>query len=145
MTYEEFIKKTKLIEDFFDKEYNYAQKEIMYEELKHYSAEKYEKAIHFICKTSRYKPILSEIIEAMQRSTNYSNIEREKCECKACKGTGYIIYHKKINDCDYQFVSLCNCKNAEGLEYDGTKIADKEHKSKYYIEKAENIFLNKTF
>lgn len=142
MTYDEFIQKTKIAEDFYDKEYNYTQKQLMFDELKYYDADKYEKAIRLICKNNRYKPTLSEILEAMQRTTNY-NTERESYDCKACHGTGYILYHKKINDKDYEYACLCNCQNAAGLEYDGTKIADKEHGSKYYVAKAENVFIGR--
>lgn len=141
MTLGEFREKTKVLEDFYGKEYNYTQVQIMFDELQHYDAGKYEKAIKFLCKNNRYKPTLSEIIESMQHSVNYSNAERTVTDCKACKGTGYIIYHKKIGNDDYEYACLCNCKNAEGLEYDGTKIADKEHRSKYYLEKAEKIFM----
>ena len=142
MTLDEFTQKTKILEEFFSKEYNFTQKQLMFEELKCYDADKYEKAIRLICKNNRYKPTLSEIIESMQRTINY-NAEKESYDCKACKGTGYILYHKKIDDKDYEYACLCNCQNAAGLEYDGTKIADKEHRSKYYIKKAEEVFMGR--
>ena len=142
MTLDEFRQKTKLLEDFYGKEYNFAQSQIMFDELKYYDADRYEKAIRLLCKNSRYKPTLSEILDSMQRTINYS-MEREVYDCQACKGTGYIVYHKKIDDKDFEYGCLCNCKNAEGLEYDGTKIADKEHRSKFYLEKAENIFMGR--
>ena len=140
MTLDEFTQKTKVLEDFYDKEYNFAQKQIMFDELKYYNADKYEKAIRIICKSNRYKPTLSEIIDAMQH-IHIESEKKESYECKACKGTGYILYHKKINGIDYEYACLCSCENAEGLEYDGSKIADKEHRSNYYLERAENIFM----
>lgn len=141
MTYEEFVIKTRTLEEYFNKEYNDTQRQIMFDELKFYDVTKYENAIRFLCKSNRYRPTLAEILDAMKQNINYSNVEKEKFECEACKGTGYVIYHKKINDYDYEYACLCNCKNAQGLEYDGTKIADKEHRSKFYIDKAEKIFM----
>ena len=141
MTLEEFIIQTKTLEDFYGKEYNATQKQIMFDELKFYTPEKYDKAIRFMCKTNRYKPTLNELLEAMQHSGGQQELEKTPCE--ACHGTGYIVYHKIIDSRDYEYGCLCNCANAEGKEYDGTKIADKEHRSKYYLEKAENVFLGK--
>lgn len=140
MTIEEFTAKTAVLEEFYDKKLNYTQKQIWYEELKNYSAEKYEKAIRFLCKNSQYRPTLSQMYETILTVKLDDGDIKKRVVCKACKGSGYLIYHKKINDFDYEYASLCNCENARGLEYDGSKIADVERRSSYYLEKAENIF-----
>ena len=139
MNLTEFIEKTATLEEFFEKKLNQTQRNIWYDELKNYSADRYERAIDKACKTSQYRPSLGAMIEIIQHVSN--NVKKEQVECKACKGTGYLLYHKIMDGRDYQYACLCNCTNAIGLEYDGTKIADKEHRSNYYIKKGENIFL----
>ena len=144
MTYEEFVIETKTLEEFYGKDLNPTQREIWFEELKHYTNTRYKDAIRYVCKSSQYKPTLSQVLEAMQY-TKSNNEEVEITECKACKGTGYILYKKEINGIMYEYASLCNCKNAQGKDYNGSKISDKEHRSKYYIEKAEKVFCGKQF
>ena len=139
MTRGDFANKTKILEEFYQKELNETQSEIWFDELKSYDAEKYEKAIKFLCKTSRYKPTLNEIIDAM-KSCNRNAEEKQSVPCKFCGGTGYIQYTKVENNYPYNYVCLCICQNAEGLEYDGKKIADKEHRSNYYIKSAREVF-----
>lgn len=140
MNLTEFITKTATLEEFYEKKFNQTQRDIWYDELKSYSADRYEKAIDKDCKTLQYRPSLSAMIEAIQHVSS-STTEKEKVECKACKGTGYILYHKIINGHDCEYASLCNCPNAIGLEYDGAKIAETDRRSKYYLEKVENIFM----
>ena len=139
MTFEEFIIETKTLEEFYNKDYNLTQRKIWYEELSSYSQEKYRKAISNVCKTMQYRPTLSQMIDVIKTTKLVQN-EQASVECKTCKSTGYIVYHKIVNGIDYEYAALCNCQNAIGKEYDGTKIADKEHRSKFYLEKAENIF-----
>ena len=59
--------------------------------------------------------------------------------------TELLTGKKEINGIMYEYASLCNCKNAQGKDYNGSKISDKEHRSKYYIEKAEKVFCGKQF
>lgn len=139
MTIQDFFAKTKILEEFYGKEYNNTQKEIMFDDLKNYDVERYEKAIRFLCRINRYKPTLNEILDAIQ-SDNRNIEEREQVPCKFCGGTGYFQYTKVENGYPYNYVCLCICQNAEGLEYDGTKIADKEHRSQYYIKSAKEVF-----
>lgn len=139
MTLEEFVIETKTLEEFYGKDYNQTQIKIWFDELKFYSVEKYRKAIINTCKSSQYRPTLSQILDSIMR-VKLDTEEQERTECMACHGTGYVIYHKKENGYDYEYACLCNCQNAIGKEYDGTKIADKEHRSKYYIAKAEDVF-----
>lgn len=139
MTFEEFVIETKTLEEFYNKDYNLTQRKIWYDELGTYSKEKYHKAIVNVCKTMQYRPTLSQMIDTIKLTKNNEE-QPENVECEACHGTGYLIYHKIINGIDYEYGCLCTCKNSIGKEYDGTKIADKEHRSQYYLEKAENVF-----
>ena len=142
MTLEEFTIKTKTLEDFYGKELNYTQAEIWFDELKNYSADKYYEAIKRICKTSQYKPTLVQVLEEI-RKIKVQTSEREKVACNICKGTGYILHDRVIGAHTYKYACLCMCDNANGLEYDGTKIADKEHRQPFYIKTAKEIFGDK--
>ena len=139
MTRQDFAIQTKTLEEFYGKDLNYTQSDIWFEELKMYPPEKYGKAIRTACKTLQYKPTLSQILDII-RTVKAENSDTEKAKCEACHGTGYLIYKKVVNGREYEYGCLCACKNAIGKEYDGTKVADKEHRSQYYLERAENVF-----
>ena len=118
---------------------NYTQSDIWFDELKNYSADRYLLAIRMACKTSQYKPTLSQMLDLIAKVK--PNIQAgEKTKCEFCKGTGYYLYRKIENGYPYEYACLCICQNADGLEYDGSKIADKEHRSKFYIKSAREIF-----
>ena len=139
MTLEEFTIKTKTLEDFYGKDLNYTQADIWFDELKNYSAEKYEKAIRNICKTSQYKPTLVQMLEEI-RKVKAQVLSQQKVKCNYCKGTGYILYNRTVNNHVYEYVCLCTCANADGLEYNGLQISDQEHRQPFYVAKAQDIF-----
>lgn len=139
MTMEEFNRATDIMEEFYNKKFNDTQIEIWFDELKYYSAEKYEKAVRYLCKTSQYRPTLNAVIEATTKAKLNNNL-KQKVECNLCRGTGYYLYKKEIDGQLYDYACLCNCENAEGLEYDGTKIADVEHRSPYYLKRLDEVF-----
>lgn len=139
MTLAEFYKQIAGIEQFYGKEYNQEQKKVFYEELKGYPLEKFIKAIEQIRKTSRYAPMLNELLEAIKQ-VKLNQRDEEKVPCEFCKGTGYVRYTKIENGYPYEYFCLCTCKNAEGKEYNGRTISDKEHRSDYYIKTAQEVF-----
>lgn len=139
MTFDEFRRETGNLESFYEKAYNSTQMQIWYEELREYTIEKYKQAIKHICKTSQYRPTLSLVIETI-RKVKHEEKPREQYECKACHSTGIIFYKKVIEGLEYEYACQCNCPNAIGLDYDGTKIADKEHRSQYYLAKGVDVF-----
>lgn len=143
MTYDEFIRSTATLEGCFNKNLNKIQLEVWFDELKYYPVEKYNKAIKKVCTSNQYLPALSTILDCIRNTRTTVDLTKEKVPCKACKGTGIVPYHKIINGIDYEFACQCNCANAEGLDYDGTKIADKEHRSPFYLAKAVDVFLKK--
>lgn len=140
MTRYDFDVATTDLEAYYEKAFNPTQKQIWFEELQYYTTEKYKKAINKICKTSQYRPTLGIMLDTIRSIKDEQEAPKEAVECKACHGTGYIIYKKKINDMEYDYVCQCNCPNAIGLDYDGTKIADKEKRSDYYLAKAVDVF-----
>lgn len=141
MTLEEFKIETKTLEEFYGKDLNYTQTNIWYDELKNYNADKYKEAIKRICKTSQYRPSLAQVIEEITKIKR-SEEAREKVECKLCKGTGYVLYHKQEKGQSYQYACLCNCRNAEGLAYNGMTVTEKEHRQPFYLKSVEEVFGN---
>ena len=139
MTQEEFIIATKTLEDYFGKDLTYSQRNLWFDKLKYYDVDRYNKAIEFLCMSSRYRPLLNEVIDAV-KTCQIKVEEKQKVPCKYCGGTGYFLYKKIENGYPYEYACTCICQNAEGLEYDGTKIADKEHRSPYYIKSAREVF-----
>lgn len=144
MTYDEFMQNTEELENFYEKKLNATQTQVWFEELKNYAVEKYKKTLQQLFKTSQYRPTLDLVLKTI-KNLKSEVIEKEKVECKLCKGTGYLLYTKKIDNTDYTYACLCNCENAKGLEYDGRALADKERRSDFYLAKAEDVFFNKPF
>ena len=83
-----------------------------YNELKNYSSERYQLAIRLACKTSQYKPTLSQMLDLIAKvKTNTQAEEKEKCEF--CNGTGYYLYRKIENGYPYEYACTCICQNAQ--------------------------------
>ena len=140
----EFIEATGRLEKYYDKEYTNEQRQIMYDELQYLDINRYRKIISLIIKTSKFLPKIADILETNKQQPYY--IEKEdkpKTDCNTCKGNGYILYQKRISNGDsfYKctYIASCNCENA--IHYDGQKINDKEHRSKYYISSIEELNL----
>lgn len=140
MTQDEFIRATSNIEAFYEKALNPTQKSTWFEELKYYSLNRYLKAIQKVFKTQQYRPTLSVVLEILRSTQDEDEAPVEPVPCKACKGTGYVLYKQVVGGYPYEYASLCNCANAIGKEYNGKIIADKEHRSNYYLPKAVDIF-----
>lgn len=140
MTFQEFKNATQKLEHCYNRKMNEMQSEVWFDELKYYDLEKYKKAINRICTTNQYFPALSVMLENLKNTRADVDLTKQKVECKACRGTGIVLYHKIVDGIDYEYACQCNCQNAEGLDYDGTKIADKEHRSPFYLAKAVDVF-----
>lgn len=139
MTRYDFDEVTSELETFYEKKLNPTQKQVWFEELQDYTKEKYKQAVRKMFKTQQYRPTLSVVLETIS-NIKTEETPNEPVSCEACKGTGYVLYTKVVDGREYQYASLCNCQNAIGKEYDGTKVADKEHRSLYYIPKATDVF-----
>lgn len=140
MVFDEFKQSTSILEECYNKKMNPTQAQVWFDELKYYPLEKYKRAIRKICISNQYFPALSVVLDTLKTIRTEADLSKGKVECEACKGTGYVIYHKKINGLDYEYACQCNCENGVGLDYDGTKLADKEHRSFYYLPKATDVF-----
>lgn len=119
MQISEFIEATSRIENYYAKEYTTEQRQIMFEELKEMSLERYKQLISSALRTSKFLPKIADFIELNNTITYKTTVDSEQEECSRCDGTGYVPYKKKIKDGDkeliYTFASRCTCKNAIGL------------------------------
>ena len=140
MTSSEFQEITNKLCNLFSKELNEIQLDFWYKCLKEYDIISYRRAIGEYTKKNKYMPTISDILSEISKLKPYEEIKREQVECKLCKGVGIFIYKKQINGQEFEYACQCNCANAIGLDYDGTKIRDKDHRSKYYLAKAVDIF-----
>ena len=73
MEINEFIEVTNRIEQYFDKEYSNEQRQIMYEELKNMSKEKYKIAVNECIKKCKYLPKLADILPKKERYSNFES------------------------------------------------------------------------
>jgi hypothetical protein len=62
-------------------------------------------------------PTISDILTEIKNLKPYEQPKKEVVECKACKGSGYVLYKKIVNGIPYEYAALCNCSNSSGKEY----------------------------
>ena len=140
----EFVEETSQIEQFFEKELTDFQRENWYQELKYIDIERYRQIVKQVFRKCKFMPKLADIITIQEELPYQQNKKaRQKTDCEKCKGEGFILYQKIINDgnrkIEYTYVARCTCQNAEDFKYNGTKINDIKHRSKYYIPSVEEI------
>jgi RNase P subunit RPR2 len=122
----EFLELTNKMTVNYGKGYSKEQLDILYQNLKHLSKEKYELVVNKIIQTSKFLPKLADLI-AMDHDTKIEK-KIEKTNCPICGGTGYVVYKKKVNDSYYDYGALCSCGNAKEYTNNG-----------YYIPHIEDI------
>lgn len=135
----EFIEETNRIEKFFEKELTTYQRDEWFKELKNMPMNRYRQIINQTFRQCKFMPKLADIVSInneMPYNTNNNNL-REKVECKICHGDGVVKYFKKIDNgdrqLDYEYYARCKCQNGNEFNYDGTRISDTKHRSKFYI------------
>lgn len=143
----EFIEETSKIENFFEKELTKFQRDEWYKELKNIPVNRYRQIIKQVFRKCKFMPKLADVV-SIQEELPYekSSInEIEKVFCKKCKGLGFIIYTKIIDNGDkkleYNYLARCNCTNGLRFAYDGSQISDTEHRSKFYVAIAQQLGL----
>ena len=118
MTLGEFIEANNRLESYYEKEYTTEQRQIMYEELKNLSVERYKKVIAQCIRTCKFMPKIADIVKANMEIVENRNIEetRNRFECDKCNGTGYVAFTKIIQDGNkvipYVYSARCVCENA---------------------------------
>lgn len=146
MTEKEFVEETCDIEKFYGKELNEFENKRWFEELKNITLVRYRQIIRQVFRKCKFMPKLADII-SIEEELPYSQSKEEikKVACNKCKGLGLIFYKKYIENgnkkLEYEYVARCNCQNGLEYAYDGTKITDPEHRSKFYVPTAQQLGL----
>lgn len=118
MQINEFIEATSRLEKYYNKEYTTAQLDIMYEELKDFSIERYRQLISTAIKRCTIKPKVADFY-AIDSELPHTKDEKEEIKenCKKCKSTGYVTYKKFLIDNGkkmvYTYGARCNCSNGD--------------------------------
>lgn len=140
----EFIEATSRLEQYYGKEYTNEQRQIMFDELKGLTIERYRQLISMLIRKSKFLPKVADFTEVDIETPYTKQDEIQKTECKKCNSTGYLIYQKVIRDgnrkLEYQYACLCNCGNAK--KYEGWNVSDKRYKSEFYTPLAQEIGLD---
>ena len=118
MQLDEFIQATGRLETYYDKELKTEQMQIMYEELKNLSLERYLKLISKCLRTCKYMPKIADILEANNELVGEVTEEKSQIiPCSKCDGTGYVVYTKFIANGNeripYSYAARCICENGK--------------------------------
>ena len=111
----EFIEATSRLEKYFEKSYTTEQLQIMYEELKNLSIDRYKQIIARCIRNYKLLPRIAHILEItnelMILKTREEVEETEKCS--RCNSKGFILYKKKDQNTmqEYEYACRCTCKN----------------------------------
>lgn len=140
----EFIEETSRIEKYYEKELDKFQRDIWYQELKNKPINRYRQIVNETFRKCKFMPKLADII-TIDEELPYQVTKKEKqeVECEKCKGLGLIFYKKLIDNgnkkLEYEYAARCNCQNGLEYAYDGTRISDSRHRSKFYVPTAQQI------
>lgn len=119
MQLDEFIQATGRLETYYDKELKTEQIQIMYEELKNISIDRYVKLISKCIRKCRTMPRISDILEANMELVGEINEDENKqiIPCNKCDGSGYVIFTKFIANGNeripYSYAARCVCENGK--------------------------------
>lgn len=118
MQLNEFIEATNTLENYYNKTLTTEQMQIMYDNLKQFSLERYKKLISKCLKTCKYMPKIADIISANMEIADVQEEEKKTVvECPKCNGSGlvqYTVYKQNGNTkMPYLYVARCNCENAK--------------------------------
>lgn len=144
MTIDDFTKVTTEIESFYQKEISDEQKKIWFQELKQMDIKRFKYIISQVYRTCKFIPKLADLVE-INVNLGYSPIKKEETtrKCNKCKGTGYMVYKKIIDNggikMENEYMAVCECGIQQ--KYEGWKLADEKHRSNYYTPLAVELGL----
>ena len=116
MEINDFIEATNRLEQYFEKEYTKEQRQIMFQEIRNMTLDKYRKSINMCIRTCKFMPKLVDILKASTEIDNVNyDVKREYIPCKICGGRGIVEFTKILqeNGYEYDYACRCTCKNAE--------------------------------
>lgn len=139
MEIKDFIEETQNIEQYYGKELDKFQRDIWYRELGKINIERYRQITRQVYRQCKFMPKLADILE-IQKELPYMQKQEPntvKVECKKCNSKGFILYNKNVKNGEgkiiYECFARCDCDNGKRYAYDGTKVSNAEHRSKFYV------------
>lgn len=142
MKINEFLDEVAQIERFYQKEITDEQKQIWFKELRNLDIARFKYIVAQVYRTSKFMPKLADILE-INSNLGYSQAKKEvdHKKCKKCKGTGYLIYKKLINNgtekLENEYGAICICRQKQ--KYEGWKITDERYRTNFYTPYAEEV------
>ena len=102
------------------------------EKLKTININRYRQLISAVMRKCKFLPKIADFTEVnIEEPYTNKQEETQKIECSKCKGTGYILYTKTVEDGyfkrEYTYAALCTCGNA--TQYRGWEITDKRNRT----------------
>ena len=142
MRVEFFQEQLAKMQNFYGKEYNEMQAEEIFKYFAKFPDKRFTYILSKAYQEIKFLPSLSELV-AINKDIPYTELKEKtkgKVKCDYCKGSGIILYYKKINGYDYEFASYCSCENGDEYHYDGSKNTTRK-KTDYYIPSAAALGL----
>lgn len=144
MKINEFLDVVAQIERFYQKEISEEQKQIWFKELRSLDIVRFNYIVSQVYRTSKFLPKLADILE-INANLGYSQAKKEieQKKCNKCKGTGYLIYKKLIDNgtekLENVYGAICTCRQKQ--KYEGWKITDERYRTNFYTPYAEEVGL----
>lgn len=144
MEVKEFVEETSKIEKYYGKELDEFQRKVWFQELKTIDIKRYRQITREIYRQCKFMPKLSDILD-IQNELPYAQKQKNisYVECQKCNSRGFKLYTKRIKngnqDLEYTYVARCDCVNGQEFAYDGTKVIDTQHRSKFYVPTIQQI------
>lgn len=135
MTEVEFIEQTQKLCGAYEKSLTEEQMNFWFDNIRAFDVDTYKRAIDIAVTRYKFMPALNEMLDTLKETRNVPN--NQKVACKACHGSGYIMYKKLVNGISYDYACQCPCANGQKVAYDGRAC---QKPSDYYLERAENVF-----
>ena len=115
----EFIEATSRLEKYFEKSYTTEQLQIMYEELKNLSIDRYKQIIAKCIRDKKFLPKIADILEINNELMIIKTREEveETERCSKCNSKGFILYQKRNTEVNYTYTFACRCTCKNGNNY----------------------------
>lgn len=148
MKFEQFEKEFAIISNYYGKEDILTNKELMniyFDSFKYVDIFTFNRVKELTIKKCKFFPKVSEFEEFIQevkreKHNNEKSEEEIVYECDKCKGVGYVLYWKNVEDMEYLYACACDCKNGNNRLYEGPQVKDARGRSNNYIKKFSEVF-----
>ena len=141
MVIDEFKKTITQIQRYYGKEYNEVQLNEIYKYFGKMSIARFNFIVSKLYQKNKYLPILADFVEVHKENpyVDYKKPEEKKNECEICKGLGFVLYKRFIEEMDREYEFMAHCTCTDEYKYDGMKCKNDRNKSQYFSKSVEEI------